>query len=96
MFLDQNNSGIFSGLVRGKFGISNCCMMLQKTLLLAMESVISLMKEVELQEKAAVQAKEEAAQGGLDILHKVEELKMQLRLAKEANDMVCCTLVNTM
>ncbi|KAM7521566.1 hypothetical protein LguiA_011468 [Lonicera macranthoides] len=59
----------------------------KKTLLSAMESVISLMKEVELQEKAAVQAKEEAAQGGLDILHKVEELKMQLQLAKEANGM---------
>ncbi|XP_060667383.1 uncharacterized protein LOC107426019 isoform X3 [Ziziphus jujuba] len=38
-------------------------------------------------EKAAEQAKEEAAKGGLDILVKVEELKQMLAQAKEANDM---------
>lgn len=54
----------------------------------AMESLISLMREVELQEKAAQQAQEEAAIGGLDILKRVEDLKGMLRHAKEANDMV--------
>lgn len=54
----------------------------------AMESLISLMREVELQEKAAEQAKEEAAIGGLDILRRVEDLKEMLKHAKEANDMV--------
>ncbi|XVF32619.1 hypothetical protein REPUB_Repub17cG0098000 [Reevesia pubescens] len=59
----------------------------KKTLFQAMQSVMNLMKEVELQEEAAEQAKEEAARGGLDILVKVEELKRMLRHAKEANDM---------
>jgi hypothetical protein len=59
----------------------------KKTLMSAMELVINMMKEVETQEKAAEKAKEEAAQGGLHIFRKVEELKHQLRLAKEANDM---------
>lgn len=40
----------------------------KKILFSAMESVINMMKEVELQERAAEQAKEEAAKGGLDIL----------------------------
>ncbi|CAN4091584.1 unnamed protein product [Withania somnifera] len=47
----------------------------KKTLFLAMESVICLMREVELQEEAAEQAK------------RVEDLKEMLRHAKEANDM---------
>ncbi|CAK9151046.1 unnamed protein product [Ilex paraguariensis] len=59
----------------------------KKTLFSAMESVISLMREVELQEKAAEEAKEEAAGAGLDILIRVEDLKQMLRHAKEANDM---------
>ncbi|KAI8522855.1 hypothetical protein RHMOL_Rhmol13G0029200 [Rhododendron molle] len=59
----------------------------KKTLFLAMESVISLMREVELQEKAAEQAKEEAARGGFDILLRVEDLKQMLQHAKEANNM---------
>ncbi|KAE9460516.1 hypothetical protein C3L33_07512, partial [Rhododendron williamsianum] len=59
----------------------------KKTLFLAMESVISLMREVELQEKAAEQAKEEAARGGFDILIRVEDLKQMLQHAKEANNM---------
>ncbi|PPR91197.1 hypothetical protein GOBAR_AA29493 [Gossypium barbadense] len=53
----------------------------------AMQSIMDLMKEVELQEAAAEQAKEEAARGGMDILVKVEELKQMLPHAKEANDM---------
>nr|XP_048337248.1 paramyosin isoform X1 [Ziziphus jujuba var. spinosa] len=59
----------------------------KRSLFTAMESVINMMREVELQEKAAEQAKEEAAKGGLDILVKVEELKQMLAQAKEANDM---------
>lgn len=46
------------------------------------------MREVELQEEAAEQAKLEAANGGLDILRRVEDLKEMLWHAKEANDMV--------
>ncbi|XP_059660521.1 uncharacterized protein LOC132306928 [Cornus florida] len=59
----------------------------KKTLFSAVESVISLMREVEDQENAAEQAKEEAIRGGLDILTKVEDLKKMLHNAKEANDM---------
>ncbi|XP_075483035.1 uncharacterized protein LOC142523206 isoform X3 [Primulina tabacum] len=59
----------------------------KKKLFSAMESVISLMREVELKEQAAEQAKEEAAKGGIDVLHKVEELKLILKHAKDANDM---------
>lgn len=59
----------------------------KKTLFSAVESVICLMREVELQEEAAEQAKLEAAKGGLDILRRVEDLKEMLRHAKEANDM---------
>ncbi|KHF99960.1 putative methyltransferase C20orf7, mitochondrial [Gossypium arboreum] len=57
-----------------------------------MQSIMDLMKEVELQEAAAEQAKEEAARGGMDILVKVEELKQMLPHAKEANDMMRQTL----
>jgi hypothetical protein len=53
-----------------------------------MESVMNMMKEVELQEISAEQATEEAARGGLDILVEVEKLKQMLVHAKEANDMV--------
>lgn len=59
----------------------------KKTLFSAMESVMNMMKEVELQEISAEQAKEEAARGGLDILVEVEKLKLMLVHAKEANDM---------
>ncbi|KAG9157994.1 hypothetical protein Leryth_000155 [Lithospermum erythrorhizon] len=60
----------------------------KKTLFAAMESVISLMRKVELQEDATEQAKEEAANGGLTILNTVEELISMLKRAKEANDML--------
>ncbi|KAE8679621.1 putative DUF21 domain-containing protein [Hibiscus syriacus] len=59
----------------------------KKILFQTMESIMNLMKEVELQEAAAEQAKEEAARGGMYILVKVEELKQMLLHAKEANDM---------
>ncbi|KAL0419928.1 UNVERIFIED_CONTAM: hypothetical protein Sradi_1406300 [Sesamum radiatum] len=59
----------------------------KKTLFIAMNSVISLMKEVELKEQAAEQAKKEAAIGGSHIMDKVEELKRMLPHAKGANDM---------
>ncbi|CAK9175838.1 unnamed protein product [Ilex paraguariensis] len=55
----------------------------KKTLFSAMQSVISLMRELELQEKAV----EEAAEAGLDILVGVEDLKQKLQHEKEANDM---------
>ncbi|OVA20065.1 Ubiquitin system component Cue [Macleaya cordata] len=59
----------------------------KKTLFSAMETVIGMMKEVELQEKEAELAKEEAARGGIDILTKVEDLRQMLQHAREANDM---------
>lgn len=62
--------------------------MMQKTLFMAMESVMNMVKEVEIQEKAAEEAKKEAEKGDLDILIKVEEIKRMLAHAKEANDMV--------
>ncbi|KAF7818298.1 DUF21 domain-containing protein [Senna tora] len=59
----------------------------KRSLFTSMESLISLMREVELLEKAAEQAKMEAALGGEEILVRVEELKEMLVHAKEANDM---------
>lgn len=59
----------------------------KKTLFKAMESVISLMREVEVREKKAEQVKEEAARGPVDILANVEDLKQMLQHAREANDM---------
>ncbi|KAJ4727514.1 nuclear mitotic apparatus protein 1-like isoform X1 [Melia azedarach] len=59
----------------------------KKTLFMAMESVMNMVKEVEIQEKAAEEAKKEAEKGDLDILIKVEEIKRMLAHAKEANDM---------
>lgn len=62
--------------------------MVQKTLFSAMESVITMMRKVELEEKAVDHATEEAARAGQDIMVKVEELKQMLTHAKDANDMV--------
>ncbi|KAL7084172.1 hypothetical protein ACP275_14G208800 [Erythranthe tilingii] len=59
----------------------------KKTMFSAMESVISLMREVELKEQAVEQAKVEAAVGGSDLLFKVEELKQFVQSAKDANGM---------
>lgn len=59
----------------------------KRELVSAMDSVVTIMEEVEYQEKAAERAKEAATRGGSDILAKVDELKQTLRRAKEANDM---------
>ncbi|PRQ26153.1 hypothetical protein RchiOBHm_Chr6g0291481 [Rosa chinensis] len=59
----------------------------KRTLFSAMESVITMMREVELEEKAVDRVTEEAARGGQDIMVKVEELKLMLAHAKDANDM---------
>ncbi|KAF8401633.1 hypothetical protein HHK36_012579 [Tetracentron sinense] len=60
----------------------------KKILFSAMESIINMMREVEILEKAAEQAKEEAVRGGLDVIARVEDLKQMLPRVKEANDMV--------
>ncbi|XP_065861176.1 uncharacterized protein [Euphorbia lathyris] len=57
------------------------------TMFLEVESIMTKMREVELQEKIAEQAQEEAASAGLETLSKVEQLKQMLAHAKEANDM---------
>ncbi|KAL3626106.1 hypothetical protein CASFOL_029655 [Castilleja foliolosa] len=57
----------------------------KKTLFSAMESVITLMKEVELREQAAEQAKLEVAKVGADIRAQLEVLKQSLQQAKESN-----------
>ncbi|KAK9062267.1 hypothetical protein SSX86_019453 [Deinandra increscens subsp. villosa] len=49
----------------------------KKSLASALDSVVNLVKEVELKEKAAKEAKAEAATSGLDILAKLEELKQK-------------------
>ncbi|KAL1547276.1 hypothetical protein AAHA92_23774 [Salvia divinorum] len=59
----------------------------KKTLFVEMESVINLMKQVEVKEQAAEQAKIEAERGDIDLLNQVEELKRMLQHAKEANNM---------
>ncbi|KAL1550199.1 hypothetical protein AAHA92_18197 [Salvia divinorum] len=59
----------------------------KKMLFSAMDSAISLMREVELKEKAAEQARVEAAMGGTDILVMSEELKHMVKLAEETNSM---------
>ncbi|CAL0320580.1 unnamed protein product [Lupinus luteus] len=59
----------------------------KKTLFSSMESLINLMREVELQEKAAEEANAEASREGSAILIRVEEHKTMLAHAKETNDM---------
>lgn len=59
----------------------------KKTLVLSMNLVVDLMKEVESKEKAAEQAKEDVTRCCSDILAKVDEVKQALLRAKEANDM---------
>lgn len=71
----------------------NYLIMVQRTLFSAMESVITMMREVELEEKAVDRVTEEAARGGQDIMVKVEELKLMLAHAKDANDMVVYCLI---
>ncbi|KAI3948235.1 hypothetical protein MKX01_014834 [Papaver californicum] len=59
----------------------------KKTLFAAMETVINMMKEAELQEEKAELSKKEAPLGGLDTLDRVEDLRQMLQRAREANDM---------
>ncbi|XP_027936585.1 uncharacterized protein LOC114191549 isoform X5 [Vigna unguiculata] len=59
----------------------------KKTLFSSMESLINLMRDVQLQEQAAEQASLDAATGGSNILAMVEGYKTVLEQAKEANDM---------
>ncbi|KAI3526776.1 hypothetical protein L1887_06039 [Cichorium endivia] len=59
----------------------------KKTLVSTMDSVVELMREVEDKEKAAEEAKEEANRDCSHIFAKVDELKLALGRAKEANDM---------
>ena len=60
----------------------------QKTLASALESVINMVKAVELHEERAKQAKEEVIMAGQDILTKVEDLKQMVKHAQESNDKV--------
>ncbi|KAI3835746.1 hypothetical protein MKW92_033209 [Papaver armeniacum] len=59
----------------------------KKNLFAAMETVINMMKEAELQEEKAELSKKEASFGGLDTLERVEDLRQMLQRAREANDM---------
>ncbi|KAJ8622637.1 hypothetical protein MRB53_031166 [Persea americana] len=59
----------------------------KKILVSAMESLCSMVKEVEIQEKAAEHAKKEALMGGLDVLSKVDDLRQMLQHAKKTNEM---------
>ncbi|GFP82010.1 hypothetical protein PHJA_000344300 [Phtheirospermum japonicum] len=57
----------------------------KKTLFSAMESVISMMRKVELREQAAEQAKLEVAKVGADMLAELKTLKQSLQQAEESN-----------
>ncbi|KAL9251717.1 hypothetical protein AKJ16_DCAP00017 [Drosera capensis] len=52
-----------------------------------MQSVVQMIREVELQEKALSEVKEMAVNGGSEILAEVEEIRKIIVHAKEANDM---------
>ena len=58
-----------------------------------MESVINLMKQVKVKEHAAEQAKTEAARVEMDLQNEIKELKITIKHAKEANDMVLILLL---
>ncbi|KAM1822559.1 hypothetical protein ACFX1X_024959 [Malus domestica] len=88
IFCCQSCAGSESWDSTGTSRVPNRLTMLQKTLFSAMESVINMMREVEVQEKAVDIVQEEASRGGLDIMVKVEELKRMLAHAKDANDIV--------
>ncbi|PWA91705.1 hypothetical protein CTI12_AA088950 [Artemisia annua] len=66
----------------------------KKTIVTTMELVNWLMGEVEKEERAAEEAKEETALSGLDILAKVEERKQMLLQFQEANNMVLVEKLN--
>ena len=61
---------------------------MQSTLANEINSIMDLMKEVDLCEKETSLAKEEASEAGLDTLAKVKDLKEMLKYAEEANNMV--------
>lgn len=61
---------------------------MQNILASTLDLVISLKREVELKEKAAEEAKEEAAMSGIDILAKVDAFKLAQQREKETKDMV--------
>ncbi|CAA7398513.1 unnamed protein product [Spirodela intermedia] len=63
------------------------CKGIKNVMVSEIESIVDLMKQVDLCEKEANLAKEEASKAGLDILAKVEDLKEMLKHAKEANNM---------
>ncbi|KAF8111765.1 hypothetical protein N665_0073s0117 [Sinapis alba] len=89
---DNESGGAFSSLAHGCSvdhleEIIEDAKTNKKTLLAVMDSVMNLMKEVELEEKDVEKSELEAARGGLDTLEKVEEFKKMLKHAKEANDM---------
>ncbi|GJT64961.1 hypothetical protein Tco_1016441 [Tanacetum coccineum] len=60
----------------------------KETLDSTMDKVTRLMIEVEREEKAAEEAKEEAIKSGFDILVKMDECKQAQRNVKETNDML--------
>ena len=58
-----------------------------------MELVVDMMREAEILEERAKQAKEAASSAGQDIFMKVEELKQMLQHANKANDMVVLVIL---
>lgn len=63
-------------------------MLVQDALLAAIEEMRLMRSKVEEAEAAAQQAKKAAMTGGLDVLEKVEEMRVMLVRAREANEMV--------
>ncbi|KAH9312422.1 hypothetical protein KI387_027457, partial [Taxus chinensis] len=59
----------------------------KEVLVEGMDSIRSLWRKTHCEEAVAQHAKEEAANGGMEILAKVEELRLTLARAKESNDM---------
>ncbi|KAL0724118.1 hypothetical protein Bca4012_038717 [Brassica carinata] len=90
---DNESGGAFSSLLTHGCSFDHLEEIIQdaktnkKTLLAVMDSVMNLMKEVEIEEKDVEKSESEAARGSLDTLEKVEEFKKMLEHAKEANDM---------
>lgn len=60
----------------------------QRTLVSALESTINMLKEVELHEERAEQAKKEASVAGEDIFQEVEDLRQKIDHAKITNEKV--------
>lgn len=60
----------------------------QRTLVSALESTINMLKEVELHEERAEQAKKEASVAGEDIFQEAEDLRQKINHAKITNEKV--------